>query len=319
MREVQSMTIIDNQSGQEALATNDRHPTVKKIPRNKLMTNDNGLFGKDGFTFFDFLDIINPLQHVPVISTIYRSITGDQIDPGSRIAGATFFGGPLGGVLASMDVVLKHKTGLGIVEHTATFFTGGGASNQNANNQGVMPVAAPVRNGPLETNPAQITSLITQPLESDAKGAPPDKMYSAGMTAIPLAKNNYLSLKQAQQAFKTNGHELKIMVEEKKPAPLPLATNKMFNETAGPNSNALAIQQPQALIPRFSTSTVRDANIPLNQNNTKFNETFGVREENEALTRKNWVIDAMLKGLGKYTSAKKLTKSTYRPTYSVNH
>ena len=103
------MTIIDNLSGQEAPAAIDRHPTVTRIPRNKLMTNDNGLFGKDGFTFFDFLDIINPLQHIPVISTIYRAITGDQIDPGSRIAGASLFGGPLGGALASMDVVIKHQ------------------------------------------------------------------------------------------------------------------------------------------------------------------------------------------------------------------
>jgi len=310
------MTNIDNQSGQAALATSDRYPTVTKPPRNKLMPNDSGLFGKDGFTFFDFLDIINPLQHIPVISTIYRSITGDQIDPGSRIAGATLFGGPLGGALASMDVAIKHKTGLDIVEHTATFFTAGGISNQNAENQGVMPVAAPVKNSTVETNPAQITSLVPQPLELGAKGIPPDKFHSAGMTAIPLAKNNPLSLKQA---FKPTGHELKIMVEAQKPTTPPLVTNIMFNETRNPNLNALGIQQLQALIPRFSASTVRRAGIPLNISDTKVNENFGAREQSEALTRENWVVDAMLKGLGKYTSTKKLTKSTYRPTYSVNH
>lgn len=313
------MTNIDSLSGQEALATGDRHPTVTKTPRNKLMTNDNGLFGKDGFTFFDFLDIINPLQHIPVISTIYRSITGDQIDPGSRIAGATLFGGPLGGALASMDVAIKHKTGLDIVEHTATFFTAGGVSNQNAENHGVMPVVPPVKKGTVETNTAQIASLVTQPLELDAKEISSDKFHSAGMTAIPLAKNNHLSLKKTQHAFKTTGHELKFIVEEKKPTTLPLVTNKMFNETRSPNLNAPGIQRPQALIPRFSASTVRGANIPLNLSDTKVNENFGVREQNEALTRENWVIDAMLKGLGKYTSAKKLTKSTYRPTYSVKH
>ena len=313
------MTNIDNQSGQGALATSDPYPTVTKTPRNKLMNHDNGLFGKDGFTFFDFLDIINPLQHIPVISTIYRSITGDQIDPGSRIAGATLFGGPLGGALASMDVAIKHKTGLDIVEHSVTFFTAGGISNQNAENRGVIPVAAPVRNSTVETNPAQIASLVPQPLELGAKGISPDKFHSAGMTAIPLAKNNPLSLKQAQQAFKPTGHELKIMVEAKKPTTPPLVTNKMFNETRNPNLNAPGIQQPQALIPRFSASTVRGAGIPLNISDTKVNENFGVREQSEALTRENWVIDAMLKGLGKYTSARKLTKSTYRPTYSVNH
>ena len=310
------MTNIDNQSGQEALATSDRYPTVTKTPRNKLMTHDNGLFGKDGFTFFDFLDIINPLQHIPFISTIYRSITGDRIDPGSRIAGATLFGGPLGGALASMDVAIKHKTGLDIVEHSVTFFTAGGISNQNAENRGVIPVAAPVRNSTVETNPAQIASLVPQPLELGAKGFPPDKFHSAGMTAIPLAKNKLFSLKQA---FKPNGHELKIMVEAKKPTTPPSVTNKMFNETRNPNLNPPGIQQPQAIIPRFSASTVRRAGIPLNIGDTKVNENFGVSEQSEALTRENWVIDAMLKGLGKYTSAKKLTKSTYRPTYSVNH
>jgi len=310
------MTNIDNQSGQEALATSDRYPTVTKTPRNKLMTNDKELFGKDGFTFYDFLDIINPLQHIPVISTIYRSITGDQIDPGSRIAGATLFGGPLGGALASMDVAIKHKTGLDIVEHSVTFLTAGGISNQNAENRGVIPVAAPVRNSTVETNPTQITSLIPQPLELDAKGNSPDKFHSAGMTAIPLAKNNPLFLKQA---FKPTGHELEIMLEAKKPATTPLVTNKMFNETRNPNLNAPRIQQPQALIPRFSASTVRGAGIPLNISDTKVNENFGVREQSEALTRENWVIDAMLKDLGKYKSAKKLTRSTYRPTYSVNH
>ena len=31
-------------------------------------------FGEDGLTFGDILDVINPLQHIPVISTIYRNL-----------------------------------------------------------------------------------------------------------------------------------------------------------------------------------------------------------------------------------------------------
>ena len=313
------MTNIDNQLGQGTLTTSDQAPIVTMTPRDKLMTNDNGLFGKDGFTFFDFLDIINPLQHVPVISTIYRSITGDQIDPGSRIAGATLFGGPLGGALASVDVAIKHKTGLDIAEHTATFFTGGDVSNQIAENQEIVPVARPIKNGNIQTNTAQIPSLVTPPLESHAKGTSSDKFLSAGMTAIPLAKNNPSSLKHTQQAFKTTAHELNLLVEEKNPTTLPLATQHMFNETGGSNSNSLAIQRPLALIPRFSASTVRDANSSLNISDTKVNEKDGARERNEALTRERWVIDAMLKGLGKYASAEKLTKTTYQPTYSIKH
>ncbi|HEY4164992.1 MAG TPA: hypothetical protein VGM59_18140, partial [Dongiaceae bacterium] len=38
-------------------------------------------FGADGkFGWDDFLDVINPLQHIPIVSQIYRAITGDQIN-----------------------------------------------------------------------------------------------------------------------------------------------------------------------------------------------------------------------------------------------
>lgn len=47
-------------------------------------------------TFGDFLDMINPFQHIPVISSIYRAIAGETITPSARIAGDVLFGGPLG-------------------------------------------------------------------------------------------------------------------------------------------------------------------------------------------------------------------------------
>src|SRR3546814_5076837 len=70
-----------------------------------------GLFGKEGFSFGDFLDIINPLQHIPIVSTIYRAITGDTIQPGSRIAGDTLFGGPIGLVGGVIDAMVQESTG----------------------------------------------------------------------------------------------------------------------------------------------------------------------------------------------------------------
>ncbi len=69
------------------------------------------LFGEKGFSFLDLLDIINPLQHIPVISTIYRKITGDELSPGARIAGATLFGGPIGAAIAMVDTAVEHKSG----------------------------------------------------------------------------------------------------------------------------------------------------------------------------------------------------------------
>ncbi len=41
-------------------------------------TADEGFFGSDGLKFDDFLDLINPLQHLPIISTFYRAVTGTR-------------------------------------------------------------------------------------------------------------------------------------------------------------------------------------------------------------------------------------------------
>jgi hypothetical protein len=47
-------------------------------------------------SFDDFLDMINPLQHIPLVSSIYRGITGDTISPVARIAGDALYGGVMG-------------------------------------------------------------------------------------------------------------------------------------------------------------------------------------------------------------------------------
>ncbi len=66
-----------------------------------------GPFGKDGFSFGDLIDIINPLHHIPVLGTLYRKITSDEIDPASRVAGGALFGGPLGAGLAVVGTALE--------------------------------------------------------------------------------------------------------------------------------------------------------------------------------------------------------------------
>ena len=66
---------------------------------------------KHDFTFGDFLDIINPLQHLPVVGTLYRAVTGDTIKTPEKIVGDTLYGGPLGGLSAIADSLYQQKTG----------------------------------------------------------------------------------------------------------------------------------------------------------------------------------------------------------------
>lgn len=68
------------------------------------------------FSFDDFLDIINPLQHIPVVNVIYRELTGDKINPVSQIAGSTILGGPLGLISGVASAIFEEETGKGIGE-----------------------------------------------------------------------------------------------------------------------------------------------------------------------------------------------------------
>jgi len=63
--------------------------------------DSKGLFGPEGMTFKDALDIINPLQQIPIVSSIYRELTGDTIKPGARIIGGAIYGLGVGGIVAA--------------------------------------------------------------------------------------------------------------------------------------------------------------------------------------------------------------------------
>lgn len=51
-------------------------------------------------SFGDFIDMINPLEHIPVISSLYRAFTDEEISPVSRIAGDALYGG-IGGLASA--------------------------------------------------------------------------------------------------------------------------------------------------------------------------------------------------------------------------
>ena len=70
-----------------------------------------GFWGEDGFTFGDFLDTINPLQHLPIVGTVYRALTGDELAPGARLAGGALFGGPIGAAAAMANLAVEEIAG----------------------------------------------------------------------------------------------------------------------------------------------------------------------------------------------------------------
>ncbi len=90
------------------------------VPSYELSASGKG--EEASFGFLDFVDMINPLQHIPVVNTLYRKITGDEIKPISMIMGGAVFGGPLGAGAGVINAVMKDGTGkdvMGNVESLA--------------------------------------------------------------------------------------------------------------------------------------------------------------------------------------------------------
>lgn len=83
----QSVTILTNGEGQAGRVTN--------APEKK------------GFGFGDFLDMINPLHHIPVVGQVYRAVTGDTISDKARLAGGGLFAGPLGIGIAAGTIAMR--------------------------------------------------------------------------------------------------------------------------------------------------------------------------------------------------------------------
>lgn len=63
------------------------------------------------FTFGDMIDMVNPLHHVPLVGSLYRGITGDEIRPAARLVGGAMFGGPVGAATGMVNLVIEAETG----------------------------------------------------------------------------------------------------------------------------------------------------------------------------------------------------------------
>lgn len=98
--------------------------------RTDVATTDSGE-KKESF-FQHILDVINPLQHLPIIGTIYRAATGERLDPVEKIAGDAIYGGLWGAVTAVADVAFEAITGKSVEDTVMAWFKGGSSPRQVA-------------------------------------------------------------------------------------------------------------------------------------------------------------------------------------------
>lgn len=127
--------------------------------------SDRTTVGKTEGGFSELVDILNPLQHIPGVAQIYRSVTGDEISDGAR-AGGNMLYGILGGPIGFMVM-----TGVTIAEQAA--------SNMKA------------ASGEEASSLAEIGPVATDPVADPTAGEPIDLaqiLGNGGGIPLPSAK-----------------------------------------------------------------------------------------------------------------------------------
>src|SRR5579883_622926 len=98
-------------------------------PPSAAPTNTHAWKDWSSFGFHDLLDLLNPLQHIPIVSSVYRWLTDDVPGNVSRILGDGLFGGPIGLVTGALSVAVKEETGKDPGEMAISLVTGSDTSS----------------------------------------------------------------------------------------------------------------------------------------------------------------------------------------------
>jgi hypothetical protein len=167
------------------------------------------------FTFDDFLDIINPLQHIPIVNLIYREATGDKISGTAQIIGSTLLGGPLGMVSGVISAILEQETGKGTAETAIALLTGIGREDEKGGNApGAAPAAA---------------TLVAEA----AREAPSEEAQDA----VAVAENDEATEVAAQEETQIEAPAPALApVSVAAPAPAPTAVAQAAPQTGGQNN-----------------------------------------------------------------------------------
>jgi hypothetical protein len=127
-------------------------------------------------SFSDVVDTLNPLQHVPVLSDIYRRLTGDAISPQARVAGGTLYGGPIGGIASVLSLAVTGDAQQGIGDRLIAGLFGDSKAESTPTR---VASATPPQVAMAE---AKADDLITASLAAEVPEAAP---LAANLSALP--------------------------------------------------------------------------------------------------------------------------------------
>ncbi len=164
-------------------------------------------------SFWDFLDIINPLQHIPIVSTVYREITGDTIQPSMRVMGDILYGGVIGGMASIANAVIEQSTGKDVGETVMASLGFGGGDHPATPTAVADASGGPAKSG----SPADPSGK--QPSKA-AEGAPPTGGLAAALAAASPTAPSAASAANSPMA---TGQPVRLSAPGPAPASAPAA------------------------------------------------------------------------------------------------
>ena len=177
-----------NRASPQVAKKNWETPIPNGIQENEMP--DTGTVDMD---FWDFVDIVNPLQHIPVVNTIYRELTGDTIKGVSRVIGGGLYGGVIGLVAGIGSAIVAETTGKDPGEHVLAMLTGSddetpAPAGNNAIAEATPPTAAPAAEpAPAPASPPSASNQPT-PVPTPAHRTAMAEPAAAGEILMPAAR-----------------------------------------------------------------------------------------------------------------------------------
>lgn len=226
------------------------------------------MWSHGSFSFKDVLDIVNPLQHIPVIGSIYRYLTGDEPSTGTRIIGDGLYGGPIGfGASVVMQAITSLLPGadgrdlgekalasvFGEPNHSPTLAAApASAGSQTAQTQQPAVTQIPATAAPIllaqafQGQPGQAQILNSPQLAATLYRSPAAQPAAAAPEPSPNAQSIPLQ-RQFGNTSAANGQTL-----NSRPVPLELSSNLL--PVAKPAMPTRSIVPPQPVPPSATAS-----------------------------------------------------------------
>ncbi len=142
-----------------------------------------------GDFFHNLLEIVNPLQHLPVVSTLYRNLTGDKINTFDKIAGDTLYGGAIGFASSMADTLFEKITGKDVGDTVYSFLFGDSNEGVASSNDPSAPmkIAAYSQLTAPDVSSIDVDATAEAPATNQIASAPPRKLGTTEMATPDLS------------------------------------------------------------------------------------------------------------------------------------